>query len=112
MALVVLVTAALGLFAFLVRGDRMELREINKFIRTEMPDVIDANSIMMARFIAWERKCPAMSVVNLEQIQDGNGTKVDSDEFRELDATAQKAIARVKRRANRRAAIQDESSHG
>jgi len=111
MALVVLVTAALGLFAFLVRGDRMELREINKFIRTEMPDVIDSNSIMMARFIAWERKCPAMAAFNMENVQDGNGTKMDSDEFRELDATAQKAIARVKRRADRRVR-NDESSQG
>jgi hypothetical protein len=112
MALVVLVTAALGLFAYMVRGDRMELREINKFIRTEMPDVIDANSIMMARFIAWEKKCPAMNEANLDHIQSGNGTKIDSDEFRELDATAQKAIARVKRRADRRAKNMEDSSQG
>jgi thymidylate kinase len=113
MALVVLVTSALGLFAYMVRGDRVELREINRFVRTEMPDVIDGITVMLARFVAAERKCPAFRDSDLARIESGNGTRMSDAEIAELDVTAKKAVERMQKRQRRReSGDRDESSQG
>jgi hypothetical protein len=111
MALVIFVTSALGLFAYMVRGDRMELREINKFVRTEMPDVIDGNTIVVSRFIETLKHRPCLSDSDFSKIQGGNGTRIEDGELAELDGAAKKAVARVQRRAARREKA-DESSNG
>jgi len=113
MALVVFVTAALGLFAYMVRGDRIELREINRFVRTEMPDVIDGNTIVVARFIEVMKTRPCIHDSDFAKIQGGNGTRIDETELIELDGAAKKAVERVNRRVTRRAKnSEEESSHG
>jgi hypothetical protein len=111
MALVVFVTSALGLFAYMVRGDRVELREINRFVRTEMPDVIDGNTIIVARFIDILRTRPCMHDSDFARIESGNGTRITDDEAADMDGAARKAIERVKRRQVKRIK-DDESSQG
>lgn len=100
-ALVVIVTAALGLFAYFLRGDKSEARETQRFIRTEMADVIDGNTIVVGRLIATMRDRPCLHDSDLTRLE-GNGTHVSEKEVGDLDDVTKRAVVRVQRREQRR----------
>lgn len=112
MALVLMVMGALGLFAFFLRGDKAEARETQRFIRNEMADVIDGNTIVVGRFLAVMRERPCLHDSDLKRLEGGNGLNVGTDEEETLDAATKKAVARVKTRERRRQAARDEDSGG
>ena len=101
--LVLIVLAALTLFGVLVRGDRSELREINRFVRSEMPDVIDGNTVLIARFVAVLHDRPCLHDSDVEKrLNAVDPMKIPDDELADLGAAARKAAERIKRRAARR----------
>ena len=108
--LVFLILGIASLFAYFLRGDKNEQRQTQKFIRTTMADVIDANTIILGRFIhvLGDRPCVATDS-DMKRLAAGNDTKVTDDEARELDEVTKKAIARVKRRARRRGIDEDDA---
>lgn len=108
--LVLIVLAALGLFGFLIRGDRSELREINRFVRTEMPDVIDGNTLITARFIAVLHTRPCIHDSDVDKFEAIDSKTLREGEVNELDGVAKKAADRIKRRAARRVRVDEDSN--
>jgi hypothetical protein len=107
--LVLIVLAALALFGVMIRGDRSELRAINKFLRSEMLDAIDGNTIAFSRFASVLHGVPCLHKSDLDKIEDTDPRKMSDAEITELDVVSRKAVERIKRRADRRARAQEDS---
>lgn len=108
--LAVLVLGSLGLFGYFLRGDKAEARETQKFIRTEMANVIDGNTIVVGRLIGTLRDRPCLHDSDLTKLEAGNGSKMTDAELTELDVATRKAVDRVKRRERRRDKVDDEAT--
>ena len=101
--LVVLIIGICSLFAYFLRGDKKEQQLTQRFIRNEMAQVIDANTIILGRFIhvLGDRPCVATDS-DLKRLTAGNGTKLTEAEASDYDDVTKKAIQRVKRRDRRK----------
>ena len=99
MFLVVIVLGALALFGLFLRGDKADARETQRFIRTEMAEVIDGNTIVIGRLIGAMRDRPCLHDSDLTKLE---ARVVDQAELQTLDEATQRAVARVKRRERRR----------
>lgn len=107
MFLVVIVMGSLALFGYFLRGDKAEMRETQRFIRGEMADVIDGNTIVIGRLIGAMRDRPCLHDSDLQRLEHGTIDPAESDT---LDAATKKALARVQRRERRRSRPDDDET--
>lgn len=108
--LVLIVISSLALFGVFIKGDRFELREINKFVRSELPDVIDGNTVLISRFVSVLHGRPCLHDSDIDRLNGVDPRTLKDGEVAELDGVAKKAAERIKRRAARRARTDEDSS--
>ena len=102
--LVVLVMSTFAAFGYIIRQTVLDLRELQKFVRTELASVIDDNTVCLAKAAASFKRCPAFDS-DVDVIADGNGTKIEDTP--DLDATAKRAIQRRKERVVKKEATRE-----
>lgn len=100
--LVCIVLSGFGCFGYVIRQTILDLRELQKFVREGMADVIDDNTVCWARVGQILRHRPCLNDSDVDRISQGNGTKDDPEDTPDLDATAMRAIERRKSRQAKR----------